>query len=296
MLNIHHLELFYYVARHQGVSQAAQRIPYGIQQPAISSQILNLERDLKTKLFHRRPFVLTPEGKKLFEFITPFFANLSYIEEIIQGSAGNRLRIAAPSTILLEHFPEMLHELQKSYPRLKLNLFTATQRQAEHLLKEQLVDLAIAVIEEKPSSGIHCEELLRLPLAFVLRTDMKVASSAQLLKMAELKKYPLISFPAGFASTKHFQQELTRRKIKWDHEIEAHSLELIHTYVKNGFGIGLSIGLHKFEKSSKLYSLPLQNFPPLRLGAFWLGNLTPIAEKLFQIAKKRAKNVLYKQD
>ena len=37
-MNVHHLELFYYVARHGGISQAVRHIPYGIQQPAVSGQ------------------------------------------------------------------------------------------------------------------------------------------------------------------------------------------------------------------------------------------------------------------
>src|SRR5207249_2232437 len=35
-MNIHHLELFYYVARHGGIVPAVRNMPYGIQQPAAS--------------------------------------------------------------------------------------------------------------------------------------------------------------------------------------------------------------------------------------------------------------------
>ncbi|RYD31150.1 MAG: LysR family transcriptional regulator, partial [Verrucomicrobiaceae bacterium] len=51
-MNIHHLELFYHVARCRGVSAAARQMPYGIQQPAISAQILQLENSLGKTLFH----------------------------------------------------------------------------------------------------------------------------------------------------------------------------------------------------------------------------------------------------
>jgi len=47
-MNVHHLELFYYVAKHAGVSAAARHMPYGIQQPAISAQILQFEDSLNT--------------------------------------------------------------------------------------------------------------------------------------------------------------------------------------------------------------------------------------------------------
>ena len=54
MLNIHHLELFYYVARHRGISEAVRNMPYGIQQPAVSAQLLQLEDHLGVTLFQRR--------------------------------------------------------------------------------------------------------------------------------------------------------------------------------------------------------------------------------------------------
>ena len=78
-MNVHHLELFYYVARHGGISPAVRHIPYGIQQPAVSGQVLALEEFLGTRLFQRRPFALTPAGRRLAEFITPFFEHLAEV-------------------------------------------------------------------------------------------------------------------------------------------------------------------------------------------------------------------------
>ena len=37
-MNIHHLELFYFVVKHGGIAGAVRNIPYGIQQPAVSGQ------------------------------------------------------------------------------------------------------------------------------------------------------------------------------------------------------------------------------------------------------------------
>ena len=96
MLNIHHLELFYYVAKHQGVSAAARNMPYGIQQPAISGQILMLEDYLGGPLFQRRPFSLTHAGEELYTYIKPFFDGLEGIEEKVRGGAekgGARLTV-----------------------------------------------------------------------------------------------------------------------------------------------------------------------------------------------------------
>src|ERR1043165_5993863 len=107
-MNIHHLELFYYVARHGGISSAVRQMPYGIQQPAVSAQILRLERDLEVKLFERQPFRLppaggkplgpqpfrlTPAGQELLEFVEPFFSNLEDVARRLRNGSQAQLRL-----------------------------------------------------------------------------------------------------------------------------------------------------------------------------------------------------------
>ncbi len=60
-MNVHHLELFYFVAKHGGIMPAVRNIPYGIQQPAVSAPVAQLEEFLGVTLFPRRPFALTPQ-------------------------------------------------------------------------------------------------------------------------------------------------------------------------------------------------------------------------------------------
>jgi DNA-binding transcriptional LysR family regulator len=104
-MNVHHLELFYYVAKHGGLSAAARGIPYGIQQPAISSQVLQLEQSLGRKLFERKPFRLTSEGQTLYEFIAPFFGALEITASKIRGNTARELRIGAPEAIHGDYLP-----------------------------------------------------------------------------------------------------------------------------------------------------------------------------------------------
>jgi DNA-binding transcriptional LysR family regulator len=92
-MNVHHLELFYYVARHGGIMEAVRNIPYGIQQPAVGGQIIQLEEFLGVTLFQRRPFSLTPQGKELYEFIKPFFENLTPMAEKLRGGMTQHLRM-----------------------------------------------------------------------------------------------------------------------------------------------------------------------------------------------------------
>ncbi|MGB0145275.1 MAG: LysR family transcriptional regulator, partial [Akkermansiaceae bacterium] len=99
-MNIHHLELFYFVAKFEGITAAVRKMPYGIQQPAVSGQILQLEEKLGVKLFNRRPFALTPAGEELYDYIYPFFSRLGDLEEKLRGEEGRHLRLAATASAL----------------------------------------------------------------------------------------------------------------------------------------------------------------------------------------------------
>src|SRR5437660_5147299 len=106
-MNIHHLELFYYVARHGGIAEAVRNIPYGIQQPAVSGQVAQLEEYLGVTLFQRRPFSLTPAGEKLFKCIQPFFSNLDSVASELQGGKASQIGVGAATVVLRDHLPSL---------------------------------------------------------------------------------------------------------------------------------------------------------------------------------------------
>lgn len=119
-MNIHHLELFYYVARYEGISEAVRQIPYGIQQPAVSGQVAQLEEHLGVTLFHRRPFALTAQGESLYEFIEPFFSGLAGVATRLQGGQVRHIRVGASTQILRDHLPGLFQDVSKRYPGLKI--------------------------------------------------------------------------------------------------------------------------------------------------------------------------------
>src|SRR5262249_48751361 len=142
-MNIHHLELFYYVARHGGITEAVRNIPYGIQQPAVSGQVGQLEEYLGVILFQRRPFALTPVGQKLYQFIQPFFSNLEAVASESQGGRVRRIRIGASTIVLRDHLPPFLRNVRRKFANLKIALREGYQAELEGLLQHEDLDLAI---------------------------------------------------------------------------------------------------------------------------------------------------------
>lgn len=287
-MNIHHLELFYYVARHGGIMPAVRNIPYGIQQPAVSSQIAQLEEFLGVTLFQRRPFALTAEGEKLFRYIQPFFANLDKLSEELQGGRDRRLRLGAATVVLREYFPEIFQSVRKKFAGLKLTLREGYPAQLEDLLQRDEIDLAITLVKKKPPTGVHAMTLLELPLVLLVEKNSAVKNADELWKRDKISE-PLICLPAVESPTREFQEALQKRGIDWFPGIEASSLDLIEAYVSNGLGIGLSVANPGNTLSPKVRAVSLAGFPPVVIGALWRGPKTPLIETLLAEMQQRAR-------
>ena len=292
-MNVHHLELFYYVAKHGGIGPAVRRIPYGIQQPAVSGQILALEDFLGERLFQRRPFALTNAGRRLAEFIAPFFDNLDEVSAELRGVAGRRLRLAASTQALRDHVPGLLKQLRATTPNLQLSLHEASQEQAEAFLQRQEIDLAITELADKPAAGLRAHTLLRLPLVLLVPEDSPLRSARELWS-AEVVPHGLIAYGDSQTLACQFHAELRRRGHRWPLAIEATSMDLVETYVAEGFGIGLSVQVPGGRERPGLRRLPLPGFKPLVLAALWQGNLPPLPAAFLELVKARARAMMGK--
>lgn len=287
-MNIHHLELFYYVAKHGGIAAAVRKIPYGIQQPAVSGQIAKLEESLGVKLFDRRPFSLSPAGVDLFAFIQPFFENLGGVADKIRSQSAPHLRIAAPSLALHDYLPGVLHQMRETFPSFRLNLHEASQTEAERLLHAQEIDLAITSIEQKPRSGLHSQILMELPLCLLVPKRHRLKQAKELWGCDRIEE-TLITFPSTEPIAVQFQKGLKALGVEWFAGIEVNSISLIECYVANGFGIGLIADVPATNSHPQTRRVPLEGFPQVSVAAVWAGKLAPITQQFLGEVGKQAK-------
>jgi DNA-binding transcriptional LysR family regulator len=289
-MNIHHLELFYFVAKHGGISEAVRNIPYGIQQPAVSGQVGQLEEYLGVTLFQRRPFALTAPGEKLFKFIQPFFSNLDSVANELQGGKERQIRVGASTIVLRDHLPQLFQRMRKKFPNLKIGLREGYQAELESLLEKEELDLAVTLIEKKSSPGIRNVSLLELPLALLVEKGSPITHAGQLWKRDKIDEQ-LICLPNAEAMCKNFQQALTKLGVDWFPSIEVSSIDLIETYVANGFGIGLSVQVPNGRLSPNVRALPLEGFDPVIMGALWRGKSSALLQAFLDELQLRAKQL-----
>lgn len=286
-MNIHHLELFYYVAKHRGVSAAARHIPYGIQQPAISAQIIQLEDSVGATLFQRRPFELTDPGRELFAFIEPFFSGLPKMADRLRGGNEVRLRVGAPAAIQYCYLPRLLKALKQKFSRLEFSLFTGWQDEFEARLLAGELDLVVTSMFGKPSAAMRHRDLLSLPMALLVPEKSRIKSADDFWKQDRIEE-PLICVEETDALCRTFQHELLRRKIEWYPALELASLDLVAEYVAQGFGVGLIVDQPDTSPPKGTRRLRLTDFPPLTYVAMWQGKPTPLIEAFLEGASHMA--------
>ena len=286
-MNVHHLELFYYVAKHGGISEAVRKMPYGIQQPAVSGQILQLEEFLGLTLFQRRPFSLTEPGQELFEFIEPFFGKIEALASRLQGGVAHQIRIGASEIVLRDHLPPLLQALRAKFPKLKITLRESLQQTFENALIAREIDLAITVLQKKPPAGLQAESLIELEPVLLVAKSGKIRSAEEIWKQDKITE-PLIALPPDEVLCRDFQQRLAKMGVDWFPSVEVTSLDLVETYVLNGYGIGLALRVPEAKTHPDLRILPLPGFPTVSVGMLWCGKPGSLTRMFLDELRKRA--------
>ena len=132
------LEYFLAVAREQNITTAAESLH--ISQPALSTQLKNLEKELGKQLLIRgvkgsRKVLLTEDGMILRKRAEEMLLLKKRTEEEISGSnkiiAGN-VFIGTGETETVRLFAQDAKKLQKKYPDIRYNISSGN---AEHVLE-----------------------------------------------------------------------------------------------------------------------------------------------------------------
>ena len=275
-MNVHHLVLFYYVAGHGGISAAVRKIPYGIQQPAVSAQMGKLEQDAGVKLFERSPFRLTPAGARLFAHVQPFFGELDRVAAELRRTALPELRIGGAELVLRDHLPAVMRGLRADFPKLRFSLrTTGFQSEVETWLRAGHIDVAFTPLPSRVPAGLRMAPFARFPLVLQVHRKSALKTAEELWARKKISE-PLICLPENSEIVRSFFRVLKRRGISWPQLVETTSLDLVTRYVANGDGIGLNVQANPTAKTKDVRLLPLEGFAPITMGALWCGEATAL--------------------
>lgn len=137
-------------------------------------------------------------------------------------------------------------------------------------------------------------DLMKLPLVLVFPKELEAKSFESLVEEVDgndVVSQPLVGLPENEVVAQTFQRELERRGIHWETRVEVNSLELIDAYVRNGFGLGLSVKVPGKEAGEGLRTIDLNGFEPLRIGLLTMGKPKPVAMRFMEEVVTRVREL-----
>ena len=191
------LEYFLAVAREQNITAAAESLH--ISQPALSTQLKNLEEELGKQLLIRgvkgsRKVVLTEEGMILRKRAEEMLLLMRRTEEEISGSdetiAGN-VFIGAGETETVRLFAKVAKKLQQKYPAIRYNISSGNAEHVLEYLDKGLIDFGLLFTEIDAQKYEAIPVLLKDTWGVLMRRDSPLAEK-EVICPEDLWDKPLI--------------------------------------------------------------------------------------------------------
>lgn len=213
-------------------------------QPGVSRQIKELEEELGVDIFLRN-------GKRLTGLTAPGQGILPIIERLLLEAENLRqagadfaresegtLVVATTHTQARYVLPKVVQGFRDAFPSVRIALQqSAPEHIAEWVLSGK-ADIGIAT-----EGLVQFEDLISFP-CYTWQHVIVVPEGHPLLalkqvELAELAKYPIITYDLGFTGRKHIDEAFRKARLETDIVLTAMDSDVIQQYVGLGLGVGI---------------------------------------------------------
>lgn len=290
-LNYELYKVFYQVAENLSFSKAAQKLY--ISQSAVSQNIKNLEKELKSELFIRstKKVTLTKEGKILFEHIEPAFNLIENGEKSlkeINALKKGEIHIGANDTISKDFLLPYLNKFHQLYPEIKIQITNRTSSTCIELLKQNKVDLIISNLPNlKINQKMFVEKIYSFNDIFIGGDHYCELKKGQ-HSIKKLEDYPLLMLEAKTTTRQYLEKELKKYGVTIQAAVELGSVDLLVEMAKIGLGIAFVPEYTLDLKKEALFKIKLKEQLPARSLAAVRNKNIPLSkssEKFWQLLK-----------
>jgi len=164
-MELSQLRSFLAVTESQNFTRASERL--NLSQPSLSQQIINLERELGQKLFHRlgRKAVLTEAGNAFLPRARNIIRNVDDASRELsdQAGLGRRIAVGAVQTVMPYLVSDLIIRCRSSHPHLTIDAHEGFRTDLVRAVLEGTLDLAVVPLPVKDNQ-LAIEPLLSEPL------------------------------------------------------------------------------------------------------------------------------------
>ncbi len=257
-LDVSLLHTFLAVVEHGSMGKTAAAVDRT--QPAISAQILRLEKIVGQRLFARgrNGVKLTSHGELLVTYANRAVALSKETLLRLRGeNVGRRVALGMSNDVALVGFGAVMKRFQSIHPELELRIVVTAPNNLDGLLKSGKLDMAIVdqnFMVEKPATTWH------VPLEWAVSKELGIDQSRAL---------PLVLFEGPCS----WQEEMLRslRTSGWECRVtfESASLDAILAAVQSGLGMtALPADTIRNYRLNRVLHMELPPPPKIQFGMF----------------------------
>ncbi|PAM94778.1 LysR family transcriptional regulator [Flavobacterium sp. IR1] len=240
-MELRHLKYFLAVAEELNFTKAAEKL--FISQPPLSRQIIELENEIKAKLFIRnnKKVELTEAGKYFNQEVIALFKNLEQINlktKKIADNVSGEFTIAYISSIYSSVISKLIQHLKEQFPYVNFKLFEIATTKQIDALEQGKIDLGII---RSPVKSPKIKSQLWFKDGFSVVYNKELIQIQTEEEIPNLKDETFVFFNKDYAP--HYHEVLLELcayygfKPKVVHE--SNNINSIVQLVKNGLGISI---------------------------------------------------------
>ncbi|MCC8974734.1 LysR family transcriptional regulator [Bradyrhizobium brasilense] len=242
-MNLQQALTFLTVAELGTVSKAALRLR--VAQPALSRQIIGLERELGLQLFDRvgRRLLLTGEGEQLIAGCRLLLNSVNSLKEqaqlLRQGDTGV-LRIAGSPQHIESVLSEFLHRYAERYPRVEIRIREGTGSEILAMLERGEVHLGQNLLHAVRLNEQHFGSLPlgSVQLLAACHPSMPLGPRCT-IEIADLAELPLLLLDSGFGFRRAFDAASRMAGLKPKIMFESRSPHTLLALAEAGHGVAI---------------------------------------------------------
>ncbi|MEK7414757.1 MAG: LysR family transcriptional regulator [Planctomycetota bacterium] len=256
-----HLVALVSIARLGSITKAA--VDLGLSQPALSRQIIGLQRALGLKLFERvgRNVRLTPAGEELVARASPLLEELGRITGNLttaNGTAAGRIRLGTSESVAVNSLPGIIRAYVQAHRRVQLRLVCQTSERLPDMVSDGELDIAVCpMLHQYDQKDLTCTRLWDEDMVLVL----PIQHTGRSRTITSYLNEDFVLLPQGTETRQVLDQALAEHGVKLRAVLEHDSTEVIKAMVIAGLGLTLlpEPNVRKEARRGELAVLPLSD-------------------------------------
>jgi DNA-binding transcriptional LysR family regulator len=220
------------VARTGSIRKAADQL--NVTASAVNRRIMDLEEELGTDLFERRPrgVRLTAAGEVFVDYLRRQDGDVERMKSQIEDLKGMRrgnVRIACSQALALEFLPRKIGEFRKKHPLVSFEVKVLDHEQAMAALASYEVDLVLVF---RPPFLANFQPLMTLEqrLVAVMAADHPLAGK-RTVRLRDCAAFPVALAERSIGGRQLLEEVAARSRLNFNIAAESNSFEMLRGLV-----------------------------------------------------------------